>query len=47
MSKKSEGSGLGSLGKWIIIATVLGAVTGLLMGKDAHVLAPVGDLARL
>ncbi|MEE1306951.1 MAG: cation:dicarboxylase symporter family transporter, partial [Anaerovibrio sp.] len=44
MSKKSEGSGLGSLGKWIIIATVLGAVVGLVMGKEAHALAPIGDL---
>lgn len=44
MSEKNEGSGLGSLGKWIIIATVLGAVVGLVMGSDAHALAPVGDL---
>ena len=35
---------LDSLGKWIIIATVLGAVVGLVMGKPAHMFAPVGDL---
>ena len=35
---------LSSLGKWIILATVLGAVTGLVMGKDASMFAPVGNL---
>jgi len=35
---------LGQLGTWIILATVLGAVAGLLMGQKAHLLAPVGDL---
>ncbi|WP_027405843.1 dicarboxylate/amino acid:cation symporter [Anaerovibrio sp. RM50] len=35
---------LDSLGKWIIIATILGAVVGLVMGKPAHMFAPVGDL---
>ena len=35
---------LSSLGKWIILATVLGAVTGLAMGKDASMFAPVGNL---
>lgn len=44
MSEKSEDSSLGSLGKWIILATVLGAVVGLVMGSEAHALAPVGDL---
>lgn len=44
MSKKSSESSLSSLGKWIIIATVLGAVVGLVMGEGAHAFAPVGDL---
>lgn len=44
MSEKSEDSSLGSLGKWIILATVLGAVVGLVMGSEAHALAPIGDL---
>lgn len=35
---------LSSLGKWIILATVLGAVTGLAMGKPASMFAPVGNL---
>ena len=35
---------LSSLGKWIILATVLGAATGLAMGKDASMFAPVGNL---
>ncbi|WP_303685008.1 dicarboxylate/amino acid:cation symporter, partial [Anaerovibrio lipolyticus] len=35
---------LDSLGKWIIIATILGAVVGLVMGPPAHMFAPVGDL---
>ena len=33
-----------NLGFWIILATVLGAVAGLVMGPSAHVLAPVGTL---
>lgn len=32
------------LGTWIIIATVLGAVVGLMMGPSAGVLAPLGNL---
>ncbi|WP_297569827.1 dicarboxylate/amino acid:cation symporter [uncultured Anaerovibrio sp.] len=44
MSEESKGSILDSLGKWIILATVLGAVVGLVMGPPAHMLAPVGDL---
>ena len=35
---------LSQLGTWIIVATVGGAVAGLAMGKQAHLLAPVGDL---
>lgn len=35
---------LSSLGKWIILATVLGAVTGLVMGEPASMFAPVGNL---
>lgn len=35
---------LSSLGKWIILATVLGAVTGLAMGKPASMFAPLGNL---
>ena len=42
MSEKKKS--LGDLGKWIILATVAGAVCGLLMGESAHSLAPVGDL---
>lgn len=42
MSEKKNS--LGDLGKWIILATVAGAVCGLLMGESAHNLAPVGDL---
>ncbi|MCI7477221.1 MAG: dicarboxylate/amino acid:cation symporter [Selenomonadales bacterium] len=42
MSEKKNS--LGDLGKWIILATVAGAVCGLLMGESAHSLAPVGDL---
>ena len=42
MSEKKNA--LGDLGKWIILATVAGAVCGLLMGESAHSLAPVGDL---
>ncbi len=35
---------LDKLGKWIIVATILGAVVGLVMGKPAHMFAPMGDL---
>ena len=35
---------LSKLGLWIIAATVLGAVVGLVMGKPAHMFAPVGNL---
>ena len=46
MSKETQSSGmsLDKLGLWIIIATVLGAVVGLLMGKPAHMFAPMGNL---
>ena len=46
MSKETQSSGisLDKLGLWIIIATVLGAVVGLLMGKPAHMFAPIGNL---
>lgn len=43
MGKKSSDM-LSKLGTWIIAATVLGAVFGLVLGQTAHVLAPVGDL---
>ncbi|MFA6849094.1 MAG: dicarboxylate/amino acid:cation symporter [Selenomonadaceae bacterium] len=42
--KKKSGDMLGKLGTWIIVATVLGAVVGLVMGKPAHMFAPMGDL---
>ena len=42
--KKESGDVLSKLGTWIIVATVLGAVVGLAMGKPAHMFAPVGDL---
>ena len=42
--KKSGQSILKDLGTWIVIATVLGAVVGLFLGKSAHMLAPIGDL---
>ena len=42
--KKSGQSILKNLGTWIVIATVLGAVVGLFLGKSAHLLAPIGDL---
>ena len=35
---------LSKLGLWIIAATVLGAVVGLVMGKPAHMFAPAGNL---
>ena len=41
---KNDADALSHLGRWIIAATVIGAVTGLLMGKPAHMFAPVGDL---
>lgn len=43
-AKKSGQSILRDLGTWIVIATVLGAVVGLFLGKSAHMLAPIGDL---
>ncbi len=43
MSEKKHSS-LDKLGIWIIGATVLGAITGLLLGKDAQMLAPMGNL---
>ena len=42
--KKEGGDMLSKLGTWIIAATVLGAVVGLVMGKPAHMFAPIGDL---
>lgn len=45
MSEKGNGKSLlKDLGTWIVIATVLGAVVGLFMGKSAHMLAPIGNL---
>jgi len=43
MAKKSSDM-LSKLGTWIIAATILGAVFGLVLGQTAHALAPVGDL---
>ncbi|MCR5559945.1 MAG: dicarboxylate/amino acid:cation symporter [Schwartzia sp.] len=43
MSEKKQSS-LDKLGIWIIAATILGAVAGLLLGKDAHMFAPMGNL---
>lgn len=43
-AKTSGKSILRDLGTWIVIATVLGAVVGLFLGKSAHMLAPIGDL---
>ena len=43
MAEEKKNS-LDSLGKWIILATILGAVVGLVMGKPAHMFAPIGDL---
>lgn len=42
--KKKSGDMLSKLGNWIIVATVLGAVVGLVMGEPAHMFAPIGDL---
>jgi undecaprenyl pyrophosphate phosphatase UppP len=42
--KDKSGDMLSKLGTWIIVATVLGAVVGLVMGKPAHMFAPMGDL---
>ena len=44
LKRKGTGPSLDQLGKWIIIATVLGAIVGLIMGKPAHMFAPMGDL---
>ena len=41
---KKSGMSLDRLGIWIIGATVLGAVVGLLMGKPAHMFTPMGNL---
>lgn len=41
--KKSSGI-FKNLGFWILAATVLGALAGLMIGPSAHVLAPVGAL---
>ncbi len=42
MSKSNDM--LSKLGTWIIAATILGAVAGLVMGESAKMFAPVGDL---
>ena len=45
MPEKENGKNLlKDLGTWIVAATVLGALTGLFMGKSAHMLAPIGEL---
>lgn len=43
MSEQSNAM-LSKLGAWIIAATLLGAVVGLVMGETARMFAPVGDL---
>ena len=42
--KKASGMSLDKLGLWIIVATVLSAAVGLIMGKPAHMFAPMGNL---
>ncbi|MGM9570848.1 MAG: dicarboxylate/amino acid:cation symporter [bacterium] len=42
--EKKEKSIFSNLGMWILIATVLGMIVGLIMGPSAKVLAPIGDL---
>ncbi|SFT88136.1 Na+/H+-dicarboxylate symporter [Selenomonas sp. GACV-9] len=44
MAEKKAGMSLDKLGIWIIVATVLGAVVGLVMGEPAHMFAPMGNL---
>ena len=44
MSEKKKATSLDRLGLWIIIATVLGAVVGLIMGPSAQMFSPLGDL---
>ncbi len=44
MAEKKAGMSLDKLGLWIIAATVLGAVVGLVMGEPAHMFAPMGNL---
>lgn len=44
MAKEKTGGLLSYLGMWIIIATVAGAVAGLILGEKAHVIAPLGTL---
>ena len=44
MAEKKAGMSLDKLGIWIIVATVLGAVVGLIMGEPAHMFAPMGNL---
>ena len=41
---ENKHSSLDRLGLWILGATVLGAVTGLILGKDAQMFAPLGNL---
>lgn len=42
--EKKSGGLLRNLGFWILVATVAGAVCGLIMGPSANMLAPVGAL---
>lgn len=44
LEKKRKGLSLDQLGKWIIVATILGAIVGLVIGKPAHMFAPMGNL---
>ncbi len=44
MPEAKKKSSLDRLGLWIIVATILGAVVGLVMGKPAHMFAPAGNL---
>ncbi len=43
-SKKKMGGMLRNLGTWIILATIAGAVSGLVLGEHAKMLAPIGSL---
>jgi Na+/H+-dicarboxylate symporter len=44
MAEAKKQDFLSKLGLWIIAATILGAIVGLLMGKPAHMFAPAGNL---
>ncbi|MCR5757091.1 MAG: dicarboxylate/amino acid:cation symporter [Selenomonas sp.] len=41
---ENKHSSLDKLGIWIIGATILGALSGLILGKDAQMFAPLGNL---